>query len=108
MKISIAENTYWAVFHAMDIFSSGFIAKIPYLDKIAKIKKNYPWGHFREIFGFWDISKILYFFIFCKLKKIMFEKKSEKKTISCVNYGYVFFTSKFSCFFLLFGFALRF
>jgi hypothetical protein len=43
-------------------------------------------GYFGEFFDFWDILKILYIFIFFTLKK-MFEKKSEKKTISRVNYG---------------------
>jgi hypothetical protein len=63
----------------MYISSSGFIAQISYLeDKIAKIQKNSPWGHFGgilgefwgnfgifwELFGFWDIFKILYFLNF--------------------------------------------
>jgi hypothetical protein len=35
----------------MDIFSSGFIAQISYLeDKIAKTWKYSPWGHFL-VFG---------------------------------------------------------
>jgi hypothetical protein len=38
LRVLNVKNTTWAVFHAMDIFSSGFIAKNSYLeDKIAKI-----------------------------------------------------------------------
>jgi hypothetical protein len=62
----------------MDNFTSGLIAQNSYLEeKNAKILKNSPWGHFGgilgyfgEFFGFWDIFKILYFFIYLfKLKK---------------------------------------
>jgi hypothetical protein len=57
----------------MDIFSSGFIAKISYLeDKIAKILKNSPWGHFGGILGkflvFGIIPKNLYVY-FLQIKK---------------------------------------
>jgi hypothetical protein len=44
--------------------------------KNGKKLENTPWrhiggilGYFGEFFGFWDIFKILYFFIFYKLKK---------------------------------------
>jgi hypothetical protein len=62
-------------------------------------------GSFGEFFGFWDNFKILYFFIFFRFKKIMFEKKSDQKTISCVKYEYgplihyVFFTFEIFMFF---------
>jgi hypothetical protein len=43
MKISNVKNTYWAVCHAMDNSSSGFIAQISYLEeKNAKILENFP------------------------------------------------------------------
>jgi hypothetical protein len=64
----------------MHIFLSGFFAQISYLeDKITKTSKIPLRGILREfrdisrnIFGFWEIFKILYFF---NLKKILFEKK---------------------------------
>jgi hypothetical protein len=37
---------------------------------------------FGEFFGFWDIFKILYFFILFKFKKIMFEKNIRSKNYS--------------------------
>jgi hypothetical protein len=76
----------------MDKFSSGFIAQISYLEeKKCKNLEKFPLGAFCGNFGFffglWDIFKFLYFFIFYLLKKKLFEKKSEEKTNSCVNYG---------------------
>jgi hypothetical protein len=85
MKISIVKNTSWAVFHAMDNFSSGFIAQISYLEeKNAKIWKNSPWGNFGifwEIFWFLGYFPNFIFFYFLKIKKIIFEKNQRQKLI---------------------------
>jgi hypothetical protein len=52
------------------------------LQKLGKIPFEGILGGFWDIlgnFGFWGIYKILYFFIFFKLKKIMFEQNSGEK-----------------------------
>jgi hypothetical protein len=55
----------------MDIFQSGFLAQIPYLEgKIAKTLKISTWGHF---------GRILHFLIFFYSKKYCLKKNLMKK-----------------------------
>jgi hypothetical protein len=50
------------------------------MQKFRKIPLGFL-GYVGEFFSFWDIFKILNFFIFYNLKKILFEKKSEAKKL---------------------------